>query len=55
MNTVDDSPEYYRLRESQERDAAELAANDDTRQIHLVLADKYRQLAKDAEAQPRYD
>lgn len=51
MTTVDDSPEYYRLRETQERDASERAASDDTRQIHLAMADKYRELAKEAERQ----
>ena len=49
MQMVDDSPEYYRLRESEERMMAETAKSGDVRAIHLTLADKYRELAEKAE------
>ena len=47
--TVDDSPEYYRMRETKEREAAANAANDGVREIHLAMADKYKALAEEAE------
>ena len=49
MNTVDDSAEYFRMREAQERDMAERATSDEVRSIHLSLADRYRELADEAE------
>jgi len=49
MQTVENSPGYYRTREEQEREAADTAADEAVRQIHLDLADKYRALAKAAE------
>jgi len=49
MQTMDNSPVYYRVREEQEREAALRASDDGIRQIHLAMADKYRELAKGAE------
>ena len=49
MHSIDDSPEYYRKREAEERAAAAEAADEATRQIHLTLADEYRSRAEDAE------
>ena len=53
MKSVDDSAEYYRLRETQERDAADKAATDAVRQIHTALADKYKELAENAKKRER--
>ena len=49
MSKFADSPEYYRMREAQERFAADAAPSEDVRRIHLLLADKYLQLAEKAE------
>lgn len=49
MRSLDDSPEYYRLRETHEREAAEKAANDAIRNIHLAMAAKYQKLAAKVE------
>lgn len=45
MEAIDDTPDYYRMRESQERGMALKARNEEVRSIHLALADKYRDLA----------
>ena len=45
MSNMDDLPKYYRHREKQEREAAELAQSEEVRRIHLTLADKYQSLA----------
>ena len=37
---------YYRNREQQEREMAAIARDEAARQIHLALAEKYRQLAE---------
>ena len=52
MKTVDNSAEYYRLREEQEREAAASAPSAGIAEIHLKLATKYRELAAKAEQQP---
>lgn len=49
METTDDTAEYYRMRESQERSMALKARNEEVRSIHLALADKYRERADLAE------
>lgn len=51
MNTSDNSPEYYRMRETQEREMADKAANEEARAVHQALADRYREMAEEAEAQ----
>lgn len=38
---------YYERREQQERAVAERAASEVARQIHLALADRYAELARD--------
>ena len=48
MNAVNETPEYYRMRETQERDLAHSAATRAISKIHLELADKYRELARQA-------
>jgi hypothetical protein len=55
LSNMDDLPRYYRTRESQEREAAELSQSEDVRRIHLVLASKYRQLADDEEGRAQAD
>lgn len=52
---MDDLPKYYRTRESQEREAAELSQSKDNRRIHLVLASKYRQVADEEESRTQVD
>lgn len=49
MNKFDDSPEYYRLREAQERERAEKALTDEARAVHLALAERYGETAIEAE------
>lgn len=49
MNTIDNSAEYFRMREAQERAMAERAASEEIRSIHLTLADRYRELADEAD------
>ena len=51
MNTSDNSPEYYRMRETQEREMADKAINEEARAVHQALADRYREMAEEAEAQ----
>jgi hypothetical protein len=50
MKTVDNSPEYFRMRETQEREMADKAPTEEGRAVHLALAERYRDLAEDAEA-----
>lgn len=47
--TADDSPEYFRLREAQERELAANAVTEQARYIHESLADRYREPAEEAE------
>ena len=49
MRGVDDSPDYYRMLEAQEREAADRAPMESVRKIHLALAAKYQELAAKAE------
>ena len=51
MNTSDNSPEYYRMREAQEQEMADKAATEEGRAVHQALADRYRELAEEAETQ----
>ena len=46
MNTSDNSPEYYRMREAQEQELAYKAATEEGRAVHQALADRYRELAE---------
>lgn len=48
---LDDSPEYYRMREARERELATTAASEEARQSHLALAENYRMVAEEAERQ----
>ena len=52
MNTSDNSPEYYRMREAQEQEMADKAATEEGRYVHQALADRYRELADEAEQGP---
>ena len=45
MPMVEESLEYLKMREGQEREAAARAPTAEITQIHLDLAGKYRQLA----------
>jgi hypothetical protein len=45
MQPFDHTPGYYRKREQDEREMAATAKDEAARQIHLALAEKYRQLA----------
>ena len=45
------SVEYYRRRERTEMELADQAASDAIRNIHLDLADRYRELAQEAQLQ----
>lgn len=45
MQPSDHPHGYYRKREQQEREMAATAKDEAVRQIHLALAEKYRQLA----------
>ena len=51
MNTSDNSPEYYRMREAQEQEMADKAATEEGRAVHQALADRYSELAEEAETQ----
>ena len=51
MNTSDNSPEYYRMREAQEQEMADKAATEEGRAVHQALADRYRELAEEVETQ----
>lgn len=48
MQNLNDSPEYYRMREAHERQMAERAPTPEVRDIHLKLAEKYAELANAA-------
>lgn len=52
MQPLDHPHGYYRKREQQEREMAANAEDDAARQIHLALAENYRQLAEE-EDQPK--
>lgn len=52
MEVIDASLKYYREREHEERGMAAQAPSDDIQQIHLTLAEKYRELADEAERRP---
>ena len=45
MQQSEDSPDYFRKREAQERDLAAQAADEAVKKIHLALAEEYRRLA----------
>ena len=45
MQAPEGPHDYYRMREAQERDMAAQARDESARQIHLNLADAYRELA----------
>jgi hypothetical protein len=49
MQLNDNSPDYYRMREAQERAMAAKAQDEDIRQIHQAMADKYRDMAECAD------
>lgn len=51
MQQSDRSPNYHRLRESQERQMAAQAKDEAVRQIHLELAEQHCRLAEEAERQ----
>ena len=53
MNAADTSAEYFRMREEQERGMAERAASGKVKEIHLALADRYRELADEADKRER--
>ena len=46
---MDDSPEYYRMREAREREMAAIAPNEEVKRAHLALAENYRLVAEEAE------
>jgi hypothetical protein len=46
--SFEDSPEYYRMCEAQERSAADAARVEEIKKIHLSLAEKYAVLAAKA-------
>ncbi len=46
MKPFDHPPGYYRNRERQEREMAASAKDQTARQIHLAMAERYRQLAE---------
>lgn len=52
MKPFDQQRGYYRKREQQEREMAALAKDKGAKQIHLVLAEKYRQLANRSDFSP---
>ena len=49
MHGASNSAAYYRNREQAERTQAAQAVSDDIRQIHLTLAERYRELAERCE------
>ena len=51
--SIDDSSEYYRFRESRDRQLAEASSNGDFRKERLASANRYRILAEQAEAAGR--
>jgi hypothetical protein len=52
MKPFDQQQSYYRKREQQEREMAALAKDKAARQIHRVLAEKYRQLVHGSDSSP---
>ena len=52
MQVSDGPRDYYRLRETQEREMAAKAQDGSARQIHLELAEKYRELAEASDGRP---
>ena len=56
MHGTSNSATYYRKREEAERVHAAQAVSDNIRQIHLTLAERYRELAEQSnrqQSQPR--
>ena len=49
MDRASNSTDYFRSREQAERKQAAQAVSDNVRQIHLTLAERYRDLAETAE------
>ena len=49
MDGTSNSAAYYRNREQAERNQAAQAVSDEIRQIHLTLAERYQELAAQAE------
>jgi hypothetical protein len=49
MRNIDNSPEYYRMREARERELAERAKLEEVKAIHRALAENYRLAAEEAE------
>lgn len=49
MHGASNSEAYYRNREQAERMQAAQAVSDNIRQIHLTLAERYRELAEQSE------
>lgn len=49
MKPFDHPHGYYRKREQQEREMAASAKDQAAKQIHLVLAERYRKLAEDGD------
>ena len=49
MHGASNSTAYYRNREQVERTQAAQAVSESIRQIHLTMADRYRELAEKAE------
>ena len=49
MRSLDHSPDYYRKREAQEREMAETAISEESKAIHLALAENYRLVAEEIE------
>jgi hypothetical protein len=49
MHAASNSAAYYRNREQAERMQAAQAVSDSIRQIHLTMADRYRELAEESE------
>ena len=49
MHGASNSAAYYRTREQVERARAAQAVSDNIRQIHLTMAQRYRELAEESE------
>jgi hypothetical protein len=49
MHGASNSAAYYRNREQAERTQAAQAVSDNIRQIHLTMAERYRELAEGSE------
>ena len=52
MRGASNSGAYYRNREQAEREQADRAVSDSIRQIHLTMAERYRELADQCELLP---